>query len=406
MTVHSDEAERGLLATLLTDPSRVTDVLDLVDGGSFYRPSHGHLFEVIRDMRQAGHLNGWGSVEVVAAELRRRGHEASATDLTALSSEADMHHRQHAAEVQRCAYARRALGVADAIQASATSGATPDELVGEMRDLVSGIDAPVTMDKLDGLWTVDGLVDSPHHQSTRWLVPGLVGEQWRIMLIAEEGAGKSYLTRTVAAAAAQGVHPFQRDAEPYQPVPSLVVDLENPLDVISGGFRQVTHQTRRDALDYDEERSWVWSQPGGIDLRKRSDRGRLEAVIAATQPRVLVLSPLYKAYLSSARESDEQVAREVIGVLDEIRTRFDVALIVEHHAPKGGPGVRQLDPFGSSLWKRWPEMGLSLEKDESTPGALFVKRHRFDRVKNRWPTHLTRGDADGWPFNASWERAS
>jgi hypothetical protein len=401
---HDDDAERALLATLITDPGRVTDVMDLVDAGSFFRPSNSALFETIRDLRVAGQLNGWGSAEVLAAEMRRRGHEATATDLAVLGSEADMHHRQHAQVVQRYAYARQAARVGQQIVDMAKEAAqTPDELVHAARDAVAGLEAPVTFEHLQGLWTVDGLVDSPHHQSTRWLIPGVLGEQWRVLIVAPEGAGKSYLTRMIAAAAAQGMHPFMVGEE-ITPVPTLVVDLENPEDVIAQGFRQVTDQTRKKA-GYDAERSWVWSQPGGIDIRRRTDRARLEAVIAATAPRIVSIGPLYKLYLTSARESDEMVAREVIGILDEIRVRFDLALLVEHHAPKGdGHGKRNLNPFGSSLWTRWPELGLSLEPDENQPGALWVKRHRFDRTRNNWPTRLERGKADDWPFVADWTR--
>jgi hypothetical protein len=35
---------------------------------------------------------------------------------------------------------------------------------------------------------------------------------------------------------------------------------------------------------------------------------------------------------------------------------------------------------------------------------LWVKRHRFDRTRNNWPTRLERGKADDWPFVADWTR--
>lgn len=63
-----------------------------------------------------------------------------------------------------------------------------------------------------------------------WLIPGLMRQQGRIVLVGFEGDGKSTLLRQVAVASAAGVHPFT--GEPVTPLPVLLVDLENhPGDV-------------------------------------------------------------------------------------------------------------------------------------------------------------------------------
>ena len=85
--------------------------------------------------------------------------------------------------------------------------------------------------------------------------------------------------------------------------------------------------------------------------------------------------------------------------LDDLRTRFGFALVLEHHAPKGDGGAREMAPFGSQRWLAWPELGLGLyaEKDNS---GLRVERFRGDRMAASWPDKLVRGQA--WPFEGVW----
>jgi replicative DNA helicase len=56
-------------------------------------------------------------------------------------------------------------------------------------------------------------------------------------------------------------------------------------------------------------------------------------------------------------------------------------------------------PTGSSYWLRWPEFGLSLEKEKTAPGVtprFKVGRWRGDRVKAQWPEFLEWGK--DYPF--------
>jgi replicative DNA helicase len=87
--------------------------------------------------------------------------------------------------------------------------------------------------------------------------------------------------------------------------------------------------------------------------------------------------------------------------LDDLRGRYGFALILEHHAPHGPAKDRQMRPFGSSLWLRWPEFGIALRRDPNDKTALNVGRWRGDRVKASWPDRLVRGKT--WPWNGRWD---
>ena len=100
-------------------------------------------------------------------------------------------------------------------------------------------------------------------------------------------------------------------------------------------------------------------------------------------------------------ESYEDAAEGVQQVLDDLRTRFGFALVLEHHAPKGEGSSREMAPFGSQRWLAWPELGLGLRSEKD--GSLRVERFRGDRMASSWPDKLERG-GNAWPFVGVWRQ--
>jgi hypothetical protein len=81
-----------------------------------------------------------------------------------------------------------------------------------------------------------------------------------------------------------------------------------------------------------------------------------------------------------------------------IRDVYNCALWLEHHAPLGTAGQRDLRPFGSAVWSRWPEFGLALMPDPlSHEGFVYqVKHFRGERDVREFPTKMKRGKT--FPF--------
>jgi len=71
-------------------------------------------------------------------------------------------------------------------------------------------------------------------------------------------------------------------------------------------------------------------------------------------------------------------------------------LVMETHAPHGGNFGRDLRPFGSSVWLRWPEFGIGLRKEDDD--RYLVEHWRGPRDKRTWPTALQRRRE--WPWTA------
>ena len=242
-------------------------------------------------------------------------------------------------------------------------------------------------------------------QDAPWVIPGLLRQDWRAVVVAAEGNGKSVLLRQLAICASQGVHPLFQ-TQTFEPVRAMIVDLENPAGAIRETSDPMLSQLRQ-RLDYDHRRLYLWSERGGCDLRTPRGLSRLERALRGFRPQLVCLGPLYKAATRGERESWDGAALALQKVLDRLRTRFNFALVLEDHAPQQEGGKRELRPMGSSVWLRWPEIGVALDplppKGESDrPGAYWLTRWRGDRLLNDWPQAIDRSSP--WPFTGYWKR--
>lgn len=256
-----------------------------------------------------------------------------------------------------------------------------------------------TSDVIEGLHELREFVEHVD-EDVEWVVPRLLARFDRVMVVASEGRGKSMLARQVAILVAQGRHPFA----PHVEIPAmrtLLVDLENPPGIIRRKTRPSVERLTT-AQQWTDDRAWIWTRPGGLNLRKPKDRHALEEVIKRTRPALMLIGPIYKAFRADG-DGGEVAAGDVAAVLDELRERYRLALWLEHHAPLAQNGDRDLRPIGSSLWQRWAEFGLSLRLDEQDEHerTLLVNRFRADRDEREWPSHLQWGTK--WPFDASWK---
>jgi 5S rRNA maturation endonuclease (ribonuclease M5) len=245
------------------------------------------------------------------------------------------------------------------------------------------------------LW--DEFVKESDDDSYDWIIPGLLERSERVIIVAAEGVGKTMLARQVAILSSCGIHPFT--LQDIKPVRTLTIDLENP--------ERIIRRTSRRILEAAVSRSrmknpsnYLYTQPAGLDLLKKEDRMLLEQQIEEAKPELLVLGPLYKSFVDPGGRTSEAVALEVAKYLDSIRTIYGCALWLEHHAPLGtSMTTRDLRPFGSAVWSRWPEFGISITPDFTapTPYVYDLRHFRGARDERQWPTKITRGKM--FPFH-------
>ena len=240
--------------------------------------------------------------------------------------------------------------------------------------------------------------------SFEWAIPGLIEKGERVIVVAAEGVGKTMLARQVALLSAAGIHPFS--FQPMAPIKTLTVDLENPDRIIRRTGRSIAMQAMSHGR-VSRLNAELLTRPSGMDLLKASDRAILEETLDRVKPELVCIGPLYKAFLDPGGRTSESIALEVAKYLDTIRTVYKCALWIEHHAPLGTSMTsRDLRPFGSAVWSRWPEFGISLQPDPTALGAYVydVRHFRGARDERQWPTKMKRGVR--FPFEVlEWSKA-
>lgn len=235
-----------------------------------------------------------------------------------------------------------------------------------------------------------------------WVIPNLLERQERVIVVASEGAGKTTLARQVALMSAAGIHPFRRDVMP--PVRTLMIDLENPERIIRRASGRIYDKIKWFDKHKDMD-AHLLMKPDGVNLLTSQDRALVEEHVASVQPDILFFGPLYKSFIDPGGRTAESVSIEIARFLDYIRHTYNCALWIEHHAPLGSGGQRDLRPFGSAVWSRWSEFGISLSPDPTDPNLIEFKHYRGQREAREWPLICKRGDS--WPFEVvEWSQYS
>jgi 5S rRNA maturation endonuclease (ribonuclease M5) len=239
-------------------------------------------------------------------------------------------------------------------------------------------------------------IQEDEDDSYDWIIPDILERGERVMVVAAEGVGKTMLGRQVALCSAAGINPFTY--EKMKPITTLMVDLENPQRII----RRTSLDIQKKTVHYgfcEDPQAHLLIKPDGLDLLRSSDREYLEENIEAVKPDLLLLGPVYKSFVDPGGRTSEAIAIEIAKYFDSLREWYKCAMWFEHHAPLGNAiSSRDLRPFGSAVWSRWPEFGLSLQPDPTaTEGYVYeVKHFRGARDQRKFPTKMTRGKT--FPF--------
>ena len=223
-----------------------------------------------------------------------------------------------------------------------------------------------------------------------WVIPGLLERGERVIVVAAEGVGKTMLARQVSICVGAGVHPFT--FQPIKPMTTLSIDLENPERIIRRTSRSI-YGAAAAVGRLANHQSHLLIKPQGFDLLRADDRAVFEEHMDKIKPDILIMGPLYKAFIDPGGRTSEAVAVEVARYLDVIRDVYKCAMWLEHHAPLGTSMTsRELRPFGSAGWSRWPEFGIALQPDPTgMPYHYDVRHFRGARDERQWPTIIKRG---------------
>lgn len=412
-------AERMLLALGISGHPEAAKRFLALPGEVFTKGVHRAVAESLREAVNAGRRIHPPAIGQDAARRAGTGHKAETiqrfvTEISMLAPplEAFDFYARAVAEAQRF---RELTGIGQRLTELADSGVEPDVdlMVRGLRKIADDMEAVRVGSVAEPPVPLAELMTEPEEQAD-WLVPHLLERLDRLMITAHEGMGKSELIAQFATALAGGVHPFlghplHHDGSGYR---VLVVDGENPRRMVRRRYRRVasTVDKLRDKhglgpADWTNLRFEL--QPGGLDLGNAREMTYLDERISSATPDLVAMGPIYKLHRRDMNE--EPSARELVGVLDTLRTRHQFALLLEAHAPhsEGSNGKRRVRPVGSSLFLRWPEFGYGLvpsgEIDQHGRAAMVeLTPWRGAREDRRWPRFLRHGQT---PTELPWHPA-
>lgn len=399
-------AEQAVIGAAML--GNASGLLELNDD-DFTDPRHQIIVTTIRDMLRSGRTTDPIQVN---AELTARGQlsglrggveenyvrSLAAPELTPIAAAAGFY-----AEAVRTSTRLRLTAAAAArlTRAASAEAASDDleELIANHTEALNHIPQALDAAAPAAPATIADLLNM--ELTHDWQIPGLIEKGERVVVVAGEGGGKSVLSTQWAIAYAGGVHPFT--GEPCgDPKRVLLIDAEN-------GLRQTQRR-----YHWIGER-FTQAQPGwgkriqhhihteGLDLVKR-DRSWFLKVAADCSPDLIILGPAYKLMSGDPQRDSEVMA--LLGVLDEVRTKHRASLFIETHTGHGKDtsGSRIVRPYGSSVWLRWPEIGIGLKRGPGDQGEDFPTEYSVDhwrgaREERSWPKLIERGTKNQLPWS-------
>ena len=191
----------------------------------------------------------------------------------------------------------------------------------------------------------------------RWLVTGLWSEQTVGIVGGEPKCCKSFLALDLAVAVAGGVPCLRRFAVP-RAGRVLLFAAEDALHIVRRRLEGISAAAGVALANLDIQ---VITAPT-VRLDLDADRRNLAETVARLQPRLLILDPFVRLHRIDENASGE--VAPLLAYLRELQRRHDVAVLVVHHAKKGGGGVRAGQALrGSSEFHAWGDSNLYLRRD-------------------------------------------
>lgn len=193
-------------------------------------------------------------------------------------------------------------------------------------------------------------------QERRWLIDELWADEAVGIVGGEPKCCKSFLALDMAVAVAGGV-PCLRRFAPARTGRVLLYAAEDALHVVRQRLAGIAAAAGRDLAELDLH---VITAPS-VRLDVERDRDALVETVVKLSPKLLVLDPFVRLH-----RIDENLSGEVaplLAYLRELQRRFHLAVVLVHHARKGGAKMRAGQALrGSSEFHAWGDSNLYLRR--------------------------------------------
>jgi AAA domain len=193
-------------------------------------------------------------------------------------------------------------------------------------------------------------------EESRWLVTGLWAHEAVGIIGGEPKCCKSFLALDIAVAVAAGIPCLRRFAVPH-PGRVLLYAAEDALHTVRLRLEGICAAAGVRLAELDVQ---VITAPC-LRLDLEADCRNLAETVASLKPRLLVLDPFVRLHRIDENASGE--VAPLLAYLHELQRRHAMAVIIVHHAKKGGAHVRAGQALrGSSEFHAWGDSNLYLRR--------------------------------------------
>jgi RecA-family ATPase len=193
-------------------------------------------------------------------------------------------------------------------------------------------------------------------EAQRWLVTDLWLEQAVGLVGGEPKCCKSFLALDLAVAVASGTACLRRYAV-VRPGPVLLYAAEDALHIVRGRLEGICAAAGCSLGLLDLQ---VITAPT-LRLDLPADRDRLLKTVERLRPRLLILDPFVRLHRIDENASGE--VAPLLAYLRELQRRYELAVLLVHHAKKGGGKIRAGQALrGSSEFHAWGDSNLYMRR--------------------------------------------
>jgi len=193
-------------------------------------------------------------------------------------------------------------------------------------------------------------------EAQRWLVTDLWLEEAVGIVGGEPKCCKSFLALDLAVAVASGTPCLRHFPVPH-PGRVLLYAAEDALHIVRGRLEGICAAAGCDLKDLDLQ---VITAPT-LRIDQATDRARLQQTVERLQPRLLILDPFVCLHRIDENASGE--VAPLLAYLRELQRRYTLAVLLVHHAKKGGGRIRAGQALrGSSEFHAWGDSNLYLRR--------------------------------------------
>lgn len=218
-------------------------------------------------------------------------------------------------------------------------------------------------------------------EKRRWLVDSLWMGSSVGLIGGEPKTYKTFLAMDLCVSVASGM-PCLRTYPVPDPGPVLLYAAEDALHIVRSRIEGICAAAGCSAQKLDLKVITAAT----VRLDQPADRDRLRHTVERLRPRLLVLDPFVR--LHNIDENNSGEVAPLLAYLRELQRIYDLAVVVVHHAKKGGGNARPGQALrGTSEFHAWGDSNLYMRRGNQQDLTLTIE-HRASRAPEPFDLEL------------------